>query len=308
MPRRQSFFEVTVAFHSPRKAFPMTTILVTGATGQLGRLAIDSLLERGVAASDIRALVRDAAKASDLAERGVDVRVGNYEDAASLDAALAGVDRLLLISSSEVGQRATQHQNVIDAAVRAKVSLVAYTSITRADASPLGLAAEHKTTEEAVAASGLPTVLLRNSWYLENYTGQIPVQIEHGAVLGAAGEGRVSAATRADFAAAAAVVVAEDGHEGQVYELGGDTAFTLGEYAAELSTAANADVTYSDLSVADYAAALVGAGLPEGYAQVLAASDEGIKQGGLLTESGDLSRLIGRPTTSLSQAIKAALV
>lgn len=306
MPRRQSFFEVSAALHPARKAFPMTTILVTGATGQLGRLAIDSLLERGVAASDIRALVRDSAKASVLAQRGVDVRVGNYEDAASLDAALAGVDRLLLISSSEVGQRAAQHQNVIDAAVRAKVSLVAYTSITRADASPLGLAAEHKTTEEALAASGLPTVLLRNSWYLENYTGQIPVQIEHGAVLGAAGEGRISAATRADFAEAAAAVLAEDGHAGQVYELGGDTAFTLSDYAAAVSDATRKPVAYRDLSVADYAAALVRAGLPEGYAGVLAASDDGIKQGGLLVESGDLSRLIGRPTTSLAEAVAVA--
>lgn len=285
----------------------MTSILVTGATGQLGRLTIDALLERGVAASDIRALVRDSAKASDLADRGVDVRVGTYDDPASLDAAFEGIERLLFISGSEVGQRIAQHQNVIDAAVRAKTSLVAYTSIVRADTSPLGLAAEHKATEEALAASGLPTALLRNSWYLENYTAQIPVQLEHGVVLGAAGEGRVSAATRADFAEAAAAVITADDQAGKVYELGSDDAFTLGEYAAELSTATGTPVTYQDLSVADYAAALVDAGLPEAYAQILASSDDGLKQGALLTESGDLSRLIGRPTTSLSQALKAAL-
>ncbi|WP_040884318.1 SDR family oxidoreductase [Janibacter sp. HTCC2649] len=286
----------------------MTTILVTGATGQLGRLAIDSLLARGTAPGDVVALVRDPAKAADLADRGVQVRVGTFEDPASLDAALAGVDRVLFISGSEVGQRVAQHQNVIDAAVRADVELVAYTSIVRADTSPLALAAEHKVTEEALAAAGLPTALLRNSWYLENYTAQIPVQLEHGVVLGAAGEGRVSAATRADYAEAAAAVITADDQVGKVYELGSDNAFTLGEYAAELSAAANAPVAYQDLSVADYSAALVGAGLPEGYANVLASSDDGLKQGGLLVETGDLSRLIGRPTTSLTQAIKAALV
>lgn len=285
----------------------MTTILVTGATGQLGRLAIDALFARGVAASDVVALVRDADRASDLAERGVTVRTGSYDDPASLDAALVGVDRLLLISGSEVGRRAEQHQNVVDAAVRAGVGLVAYTSIVRADTSPLALADEHRATEEALAASGLPTVLLRNSWYVENYTAQVPVQLEHGAVLGAAGEGRVSAATRADLAEAAAVVVAEDGHAGQVYELGGDDAFTLTEYAAELSGQAGTPVAYRDLSVADYAAALVGAGLPEGYAQVLASCDDGLRQGALLVETGDLSRLLGRPTTPLARAVAAAV-
>ncbi|WP_353953146.1 SDR family oxidoreductase [Knoellia sp. S7-12] len=286
----------------------MTTILVTGATGQLGRLAIDSLVTRGVVPGDIVAFVRDASKASDLAERGVDVRVGTFEDAASLDAAFAGVDRLLFISGSEVGQRVAQHQNVIDAAVRAGVEIVAYTSVVRADSSPLGLAAEHKATEEALAESGLPTVLLRNSWYLENYTAQVPVQLEHGVVLGAAGEGRVSAATRADFAEAAAAAIIADGQSGQVYELGADVAFTMSEYAAALAAVAGSPVVYRDLAVADYTAALVDAGLPEGFAQVLADSDDGLKQGGLLVETGDLSRLLGRPTTSLPEALKSALV
>ncbi|MEO7270048.1 MAG: SDR family oxidoreductase [Knoellia sp.] len=285
----------------------MTTILVTGATGQLGRLAIDSLLARGVAANDVVALVRDPAKGADL-DRGIGVRVGTFEDPAALDAALVGVDRLLFISGSEVGQRVAQHQNVIDAAVRANVELVAYTSVVRADSSPLALAAEHKATEEALAASGLPTALLRNSWYVENYTAQIPVQLEHGVVLGAAGEGRVSAAARADYAEAAAAVVTADDQAGKVYELGSDDAFTMGEYAAALSDATSTPVAYRDLPVADYAVALVGAGLPDAYAQILASSDDGLKHGALLTESGDLSRLIGRPTTTLSQAIKAALV
>ncbi|KRE43607.1 SDR family oxidoreductase [Knoellia sp. Soil729] len=285
----------------------MSTILVTGATGQLGRLAIDSLLTRGVEPGDVVALVRDSAKASDLAARGVVVRVGDYGDPASLDAALAGVDRLLFISGSEVGQRGVQHQNVIDAAVRADVELVAYTSIVRADTSSLALAAEHIATEKALAESGLPHALLRNSWYLENYTAQVPVQLEHGVVLGAAAEGRVSAAARADFAQAAAAVITGDEQSGRVYELGGDEAFTLGEYASALSQQSGTEVTYRDLSVPDYAAALVDAGLPQGYAQALAMSDDGLKHGQLFVDSGDLSRLLGRPTTSLTQALAAAV-
>jgi len=283
------------------------TILVTGATGPFGRHTVDALLHRGIGPSEIAVLVRDASRATDLAERDVDIRVGSYDNPASLDAAFAGVDRLVFVSGSEVGQRITQHQNVVDAAKRAGVGLVAYTSIVRANTSPLGLAAEHKATEEMLAASGLPTVLLRNSWYLENYTEQIPTQLEHGAVLGAAGEGRLSAATRADFADAAAAVVAEDGHAGQVYELGGDAAFTLGEYAAELASQTGAEVVYRDLPVAEFAAVLVGAGLPEGYAQALASSDDAIKDGALLVETGDLNRLIGRPTTTMADAIRTAL-
>ena len=285
----------------------MTSILVTGATGHLGRLAIDALLARGVAPADIAALVRDRAKATDLAERGIDVRVGSFEDPASLDAALAGIDRLLFISGSEVGQRVAQHQNVVDAAVRAGVELVAYTSIVRADTSPLGLADEHRATEKALADSGLPHALLRNSWYIENYTAQVPHHLEHGVVLGAAGEGRVSAATRADYAEAAAAVITGEDQAGQVYELGGDSAFTLCEYAAALSEQSGTPVAYRDLSVQDYAAALVGVGLPEVYAQALASSDDGLKHGALLVETGDLSRLIGHPTTPLADALRSAL-
>lgn len=285
----------------------MTSILVTGATGHLGRLAVDALLARGVDPASLAALVRDADRGRDLADLGVDVRVGSYDDPESLDVALKGIDRLLFVSGSEVGRRAEQHRNVVDAAVRAGVGFVAYTSITRADSSPLGLAPEHLATEQALAASGLPHVLLRNSWYVENYTGQAAQQLEHGVVLGAAGEGRVSAATRADYAEAAAVAVLSDDLAGQVLELGADEAFTLAAYAATLSEAAGAPVTYRDLSVDDYTAALVGAGLPEGYARLLAESDAGLRDGALLVETGDLSRLLGRPTTPLVEAVRSAL-
>jgi len=281
--------------------------VVTAATGHLGGLIVESLLSRGVPAGQITATGRDVERLQPLAARGVATARLDYDDPASIDAALAGAGVVILVSGNEVGRRVEQHRNVVDAAVRAGVGLVAYTSITRADTSPLGLAPEHLATEEALAASGLPHVLLRNSWYVENYTGQAAQQLEHGVVLGAAGEGRVSAATRADYAEAAAVAVLSDDLAGQVFELGADEAFTLGEYAATLAEVAGAPVAYRDLSVDDYTAALVGAGLPEGYARVLAESDAHLRDGALLVETGDLSRLLGRPTTSLDEAVRSAL-
>lgn len=285
----------------------MTTYLVTGASGHLGRLAVHALLERGVAAGDIVATARDTGAVTDLAALGVTTRAADYTDPVSLEEAFTGVDRVLLVSSSAIGERAAQHANVIDAAKGAGVELLAYTSITGADSSTMALADEHRETEELLAASGLPTVLLRNSWYLENYTDQIATALEHGAVLGAAGEGRVSAATRADFAAAAAAALVADDQAGLVHELGGDTAFTLAEYAAELSAASGTDVVYRDLPADELTAVLVGAGLPEPYAAVLADADLGLARGELRTDSDALSRLIGRPTTTLAEAIRAAL-
>lgn len=285
----------------------MTTYLVTGASGHLGRLAVHALLERGVAASDVVATARDLDAIADLAALGVETRAADYSDPASLAQALEGVDRVLLVSSSAVGERVPQHANVIDAAKAAGVELLAYTSITRADSSTLALAEEHRATEELLAASGLPVALLRNSWYLENYTGQAATALEHGAVLGAAGEGRVSAATRADFAAAAAAVLVADDQAGQVYELGGDAAFTLSEYAATLAAESGTDVVYRDLPAEELTAVLTGAGLPEPYAAILTDSDLGLARGELQADTGDLSRLIGRPTTTPAEAVRAAL-
>ena len=285
----------------------MTTYLVTGASGHLGRLAVHALLERGIAASDVVATARDTADVADLAALGVVVRRADYADPASLKDAFTGVDRALLVSSSAVGQRVEQHGNVIDAARDAGVELLAYTSIANADATSMLLAADHQATERLLADSGVPTVLLRNSWYLENYTAQIPVSLQHGAVLGSAGEGRVSAATRADYAGAAAAALVADDTAGKTFELGGDSAFTLTEYAAALTDATGTAVAYRDLPAAEYAAALVAAGLPEGYAAVLADSDEGLERGELRTDSGDLARLLGRPTTTPAEAIRAAL-
>lgn len=281
-------------------------IAITGATGQLGALAVEALLKT-VPAHDIVAIVRNPAKAESLTQQGVVVRQGDYNDEAALTAALAGVDKLLLVSSSEVGQRTAQHRNVINAARAAGVKFIAYTSLLHADKSPLGLHVEHVETEKLLAESGIPFALLRNGWYSENYLASAPAALAHGVFIGAAGEGKIASATRADYAAAAARVVSEDGHAGKVYELAGDNAWTLSELAAELSKQSGKTVVYQDLSEADFAAALKGVGLPEAFANLLADSDTGASKGGLFDDSHTLSKLIGRPTTPLAESVKGIL-
>lgn len=281
-------------------------ILVTGASGQLGRLVINSLLNKTDAAQIIAA-VRNPDSVADLAEKGVQVCQADYTKPETLAAALKGVEKLLLISSSEVGQRAAQHKNVIDAAKTAGVSLIAYTSLLNAPNSPLQLAQEHVATEALLAESGIPHVLLRNSWYSENYTMSLPVVLEHSAVLGCAGNGKLSTAPRADYAEAAAVVLTSDNQAGKVYELAGDTAFTLSEYAAAISQVTAKPVIYQDLPESEFASVLLGAGLPEVLATILADSETGASRGALYSDSKDLSSLIGRPTTPIVESIKAAL-
>lgn len=281
-------------------------IVVTGATGKLGRLAVEELLKKTPPGA-LAAVVRAPEKAADLAARGVQIRQGDYARPETLVSALAGAEKVLFISSNEVGQRTAQHAAVIDAARRAAPRLLAYTSLLHADTSRMGLAAEHKATEAAIRASGLPFVFLRNGWYLENYTENLAPALQHGAILGSAGSGRVAAATRADYAAAAAAVITGAGHEGKTYELAGDVAFTMAELAAEVSRQAGKPVAYRDLPEAEYAAALVAAGLPKPVADMFADSDVGITRGELDDASGDLRRLIGRPTTPLAAAVAAAL-
>lgn len=281
-------------------------IAITGATGQLGQHVIEHLLKI-VSASQIVAIVRNPAKADALSKQGITVRQADYTDQAAFTAALTGVEKLLLISSSEVGQREPQHKNVINAAKAAGVKFIAYTSLLHADKSPLGLADEHVATEKALADSGIPYALLRNGWYTENYLASAPPAIEHGVFIGAAGDGKIAAATRADYAAAAATVIAQDGHAGNVYELAGDSAWTLSELAAELSKQSGKPVTYQNLSEADFAAALKGVGLPAGLADMLADSDTGASKGGLFDDSHTLSKLIGRATTPLAESVKSLL-
>lgn len=281
-------------------------IAVTGATGQLGRFVINALLKK-VPANEIIAAVRHPEKASDLAALGLQVRKADYSQPATLDAAFQGVDKLLLISSSEVGQRVAQHTAVINAAKHAGVKLLAYTSLLHADKSILGLGEEHRATEALLRESGLPVVLLRNGWYTENYAASIAPALAHGAFIGAVGNGRIASAAREDYAQAAAAVLTQEGQAGKVYELAGDDSYTLAEFAAEIARQSGKPVVYQDLSEADFKQALISAGLPEGFASMLADSDAGAAQGGLFDDSHTLSKLIGRPTTPYAKVIAATL-
>ena len=283
------------------------SIVVTGATGKLGRLVVESLLRRGVPAGQIVAAGRSTDKIKDLADRGVQVRHIDFDQPETLAAAFRGAVKVLLVSGNELGHRVPQHRNAIDAAKAAGVELLAYTSAPKADTSSLLLAAEHRATEEVLRASGVPFVLLRNSWYFEVYTDQLPTTLQTGAILGSAGTGRISGATRADYAEAAAAVLSGGDHAGAVYELGGDGSFSLAELADEITRQSGTPVTYRDLPLDEYRQTLVGYGIPAEAATVYADIDRGIAAGEVLTTTGDLSRLIGRPTTPLSQAVAVAL-
>ncbi|MFV0451447.1 MAG: NmrA family NAD(P)-binding protein [Propioniciclava sp.] len=283
----------------------MTTYAVTGASGQLGRLIVRALLERHVPPADIVALARDTTKVADLAAAGVRTRLADYDRPETLAPALDSVDRLVLVSGSEVGKRATQHAAVLAAAEAAGVQRIAYTSLLKADTSTVVLAAEHVATEEALAASPIETTLLRNTWYTENYLGQIADYTARGAIVAAAGDAQLTTATRADLAeAAAAAVTAET--VGAVYELGGST-FTFAELASAITTATGTEVLYTPVSVADLTAAMVAGGLDEGTAGFWASVDASIARGDLFTSSTDLADLIGRAPTSLAQAVTDAV-
>lgn len=276
---------------------------ITGATGQLGRLVVEKLKQR-VDSSALVALVRSPEKALEL---GVEVRTFDYGKPANLVAALHGIDQLLLISGSEVGQRKTQHENVINAAQQAGIKQLIYTSLLHADTSSLSLAAEHLATEEILKSSGISYTILRNGWYTENYTASIPSVVGAGALTGSAGNGKISSATREDYAEAAAVVLTNESHEGKTYELAGDEAYTLADLAAELSEKTGKNIPYNNLSEAEYTEALKSIGLPDALAQAIAGWDIGASRGDLFDNDKALSRLIGRPTTPLANVLKEAL-
>ncbi|MGW1981865.1 SDR family oxidoreductase [Streptomyces collinus] len=281
------------------------SIVVTGATGHLGRLVVEQLLEK-VPAERITAVVRDEAKAAGLAARGVRLAVADYNRPETFDGLFAAGDKVLLISGNEFTKgRVGQHRVVIDAARAAGVALLAYTSAP--GSLKAALADDHRATEEALLASGLPYSLLRNGWYHENYTENLGPVLEHDAVVAAAGEGRVSSASRADYAAAAVAVLTGEGHENTTYELGGDEAWSFAEYAAELSRQTGREIAYNAVTVEALKGILAGAGLPEPLVEIFAGVDVSIGKGELVVTTGDLSRLAGRPTTPLAEAVATAL-
>ena len=281
-------------------------IAITGATGQLGQLVIQHLLQR-TAAENIIALVRNADKAQQLFDTGIQIRPFNYDQPETLAASLQGVDKLLLISANEIGRRTPQHSAVIQAAQTAHVPYIAYTSLLNADNSPLGLAKEHIETEKLIRDSGLSYTFLRNNWYSENYLAAVPQAIAQGTLYGAAADAKIKSATRSDYAEAAAVVLTTAGHEAKTYELAGTEGYTLTDLAAKISQVSGQKVQYQDLPATDYHAALVQAGLPEGLVDVIVDADVQAQQGALDSNSRDLEQLIGHPTTNLVDAIQAAL-
>ncbi len=285
------------------------TIAVTGTSGHLGRLVVQSLLARGAAPADVVALARSTTKVADLAEAGVVVREADYDRPETLVPALDGVDVLVLVSGSEVGQRVRQHGAVIDAARSAGTGRVIYTSAPHADTTPLVLAPEHKATEELLAASGLTTTILRNGWYTENYLPDVQRARETGEIANSAGDGRVASASRADYAEAAAVVaLADDGaHDGAVYELSGDVAWDFDELARTVTELLGRPVTYRRLSSEEHRELLLAAGLDEPTAGFVVALDGNVRDGLLAETTGDLARLVGRPTTPLAEGLRRTL-
>lgn len=281
-------------------------IAITGASGQLGRLVIDTLLKH-TDAKNLIAIVRNPEKVTDLKEAGIEIRQADYTDTAIWPEVLNGVKKLLLISSSEVGQRAVQHANVIEGAKKANLELLAYTSLLHADSSPLPLREEHLETETMLKNSGIPHVLLRNGWYTENYAASVPSALEHGSFFGAAGKGRISSAARADYAEAAAKVLLAESQQGKVYELAGDTDYSLAEFTDKIAELSQKEIKYVNMSQQEYHKLLVDVGLPEPVAALLAESDYGASQNGLFDNKRQLSSLIGRPTTPPAETIATML-
>lgn len=281
-------------------------IAVTGATGQLGQLVIEFLL-KNTAAQNIVALVRTPSKALALTDQGVEVRHFDYDQPETLEPALHGIDKLLLISANEIGRRTPQHQAVIEAAKQADIPYIAYTSLLNADTSPLGLAQEHRETESLIKASGINYTFLRNNWYSENYLAGLAHTIETGTLFGAAQNGLISSAARADYAEAAAKVLTSSGHENKTYELAGSSSFSLADLAGYISVTSGKTVNYQNLSAEEYTQALIQAGLPTGLVEVIVDADVQTAKGAMFSDRKDLEQLLNHPTTPIQASVKAML-
>jgi NAD(P)H dehydrogenase (quinone) len=301
------FLTIFVNRTAPLSKGSAMSMVITGASGHLGRLVVDELLAAGTSPAQIVATGRDAGKLADLAQHGVTVRRADFADPSTLDDAFAGADALLLVSTTTVGERFDNARTAIDAAARAGVSQIVYTSLVNASTAQMTLAEAHRRTEDYLRASGSAFVILRNGWYLENYTDQLPMITRYGTLLGSAHDGLVSAASRRDYAAAAAAVLTQDGHLGATYELGG-TPFTLTELAATISDVLGTRIAYQDMSVEHYADALTAAGVPPAMAAAVADADAGLARGELFTASEDLVKLIGRPATTAHEAVQDAVL
>jgi NAD(P)H dehydrogenase (quinone) len=276
---------------------------ITGATGNLGRIVVEKLKER-TSSGNIIALVRTPQKAEDL---NIEIREFNYDKPEKMADVLNGIDTLLLISGNEIGQRARQHTNIIEAAKKAGIKWIVYTSLLHADTSSINLAGEHIATEAKLKESGIPYTLLRNGWYTENYMGAIQGAVASGILLGSAGNGKIASAARADYAEAAAAVLTGEGHQGKIYELAGDEAYTLTDLANEISRQTGKNIQYKNLPESEYAGILKSAGLPDELAGAIASWDTSASIGDLYDGTHQLSGLIGRSATSLAQAVKDTL-
>lgn len=276
---------------------------ITGATGQLGKLVVEHLKSK-VGKDNVVALVRTLEKASEL---GVVTRTFDYDKLEGMTEQLKGIDRLLLISANEVGQRLRQHKNVIDAAQKAGIKWLVYTSLLHADSTTINLAGEHKETEKMLKASGIDYTILRNGWYTENYTGSVKGALAGGAFIGSAGSGKIASAARTDYAEAAAVVLSDDSYKGKVFELAGDQAYTLSDLAGEISNQTGKNIPYRNLHETEYAKILESFNVPKDLSASIASWDISASKGDLFDDSKQLSKLIGRPTTSLKESVKLAL-
>lgn len=279
-------------------------IAITGATGQIGELVIQNLL-KSTKAENIVALVRNVEKAQSLKQQGVELRLFNYDQPETLVPVLEGIDKLLLISANEIGRRTPQHQAVIQAAISANVPYIAYTSLLNAPTSLLGLAQEHRETEALILQSSLKYTFLRNNWYNDNYLANVQHTAETGILYGSAQDGKISSASRLDYAEAAATVLNTEGHENKIYELAGSTSFTLADLASYIANASGKAVDYQNISAEDYTQALTAAGLPSALINVIVDADIQTAKGAMFSDSKDLERLIGRKTTPIQDQVTA---